>query len=145
MAVKAVGHFLMHDLRMGFAVAGLALRNIGMLAPVTEGTGECLVLGLGFCQLFTSLLMACGTEGSRGGQGIFYLQGMMGRMTTEAVTGHLAFGMGLVAVCTVRDLAMHLVAEGTGLLGMGTLVFVKILSRPRMTGQAGFLDIPGKV
>jgi len=143
MAVKAVGHFLVHDLRMGFAVAGLALGNIGMPAPVTESAGKRLVFGLGFFQLFASFLMACNTKGPRRGQGILYLQGMMGRMTAEAVAGHLVFGMGFMAVRTVRDLTMHFVAEGTGLLRMGTLVICKILSRPRMTGQAGFLDIPG--
>ena len=145
MAVKTVGHLLVHDLRMGFSVAGLTFWHIGMLAPVAESAGKRLMLGLGFSQLFKRFLMACGTEVSWCGQGILYLQGMMGRMATKTVTGHLAFGMGLVTICTIRDLAMHLVTEGAGLLGMGTTVIGKILPRPLMTGQAGFLDIPGKV
>jgi len=130
---------------MGLAVAGLALGNIGMLAPVAESAGKRLVLGLGFFQLFASFLMACSAKGPRRGQGILYLQRMMGGMTTEAVAGHLAFGMGFMAIRTVGDLTMHLVAESTGLLRMGTRKICKILSRPLMAGKTGFLDIPGKV
>jgi hypothetical protein len=82
---------------MGFTMTHLALRHNRMLTTVTEGTGECLVLGHRFFQLFTNFFMARHTEISRGGQGIVNFQRMVGRMTAKAVTGYLAFGMGLMA------------------------------------------------
>ena len=83
---------------MGFAMTGLALRHNRMLAAVAEGTGECLVLGHRFFHLFADLFMTRHTEVSRCGQGIINFQRMVGRMTAEAVTGYLAFGMGLMAL-----------------------------------------------
>jgi hypothetical protein len=68
-----------------------------MLAAVAESTGECLVLGHRFFQLFTNFFMTRHAEVSRGGQGIVNFQRMVGRMTAKAVTGYLAFGMGLMA------------------------------------------------
>jgi hypothetical protein len=82
---------------MGFTVAYLALGYNRMLAAVAEGTGECLMLGDRFLHLFTDLFMARHTEVSRCGQGIVNFQRMVGRMTAEAVTGYLAFNMGLMA------------------------------------------------
>ena len=78
-------------------MTGDALRHNRMLAAVAEGTGECLVLGDRFFHLLADLFMARHTEVSRGGQSIVDLQRMVGRMTAEAVTGYLAFSMGLMA------------------------------------------------
>jgi hypothetical protein len=83
---------------MGFTVACLALRHNRMLAAVAEGTGECLVLGHRFFQLFTNFFMARHTEVSRGGQGIVNFQRVVGRMTAEAVTGYLSFDMGFMTL-----------------------------------------------
>jgi hypothetical protein len=143
--VKAIGHFLVHNRRMGFTVAGLALRHIGMLAPVAESTGKCLVFGHGFFHLLTDFPMTGDAESPRSRHGIVDLQRMMGRMAAQAVTGELAFRMGLMALGAVRDLAMDLVAEGTGLLGMGTFIIGEILPRALMTGEAGLFYIRGKV
>jgi len=82
---------------MGLAMTGLALRYNRMLAAVAEGTGECLVLGDRFFHLFSNFFMARHTETSRCGQGRVDFQRMVGRMTAEAVTGYLAFSMGLMA------------------------------------------------
>ena len=84
-----------------------------MGAAVAESTGECLVLGRGFIQLLTDLFMTGITEYSWCGHGIIYLQRMMGRMTTQAVADDLAFNMGFMTLGTVRDLAVHLMTEGT--------------------------------
>ena len=126
-------------------MTGLALWNIGMLTTVAERTGKCLVLGYCLLHLFSHLFVAWDTECSRRGQGIVDLQWMMDRMTAKAVTGHLALGMWFMAPGTVRDLTVHLMAEGTGLLGMGTFIVGKILSRTLMTGQAWLFYIIGKI
>ena len=55
---------------MGFAVAGAALGHARVLFPVTEGTGEGLVLGLGFLQLRQGFLVAGAAEGARRCQAI---------------------------------------------------------------------------
>ena len=117
-------------------VAGLALGHVGVLSPVAEGTGKCLVLGDCFFHLFTNLGMAGHTEGPWCGHGIVDLQWMMGRMTAKAVTGDLAFGMGLVALGAVGYLTVDLVTEGTGLLGMGAFIVGKILAWAFMAGEA---------
>ena len=145
MAVKAVGHFLMHSRGMGQSVAGLALRDIRMLSPVAEGAGKRLVLGDGFLQFFPLLFMTGDAEGPWRGQGRVDLQRMVRGMAPETVTGYLAFNMRLVALGAVRNLAVDIMTEGAGLLCMGTFVISKILARTLMAGEAGFLDIIGKV
>jgi hypothetical protein len=107
-----------------------------MLAAVAESTGKCLVLGGCFFKLRANFIMASHAESSRCGHGIIDLQRMVRRMTTKAITGHLACGMGLMTAGTVRNLTMNLVAEGAGLFGMRALVLSKILPRTLMTGQA---------
>ena len=89
--------------------------------------------------------MARHAVGPRCGQGIIDLQGMMGRMTAEAVAGQLAFSMGLMAICTIRYFAVHIVTERTGLLSMSTFIICKILARAFMAGQAGLLHIISKI
>ena len=83
---------------MGLAMTGLALRHYRMLTPVAEGTGECLVLSDRFFHLFANFFMTRHTETPRCGQSRVDFQWMVGRMTAEAVTGDLAFRMGLMAV-----------------------------------------------
>ena len=126
-------------------MASLAGGDIRMLTAVAESTGESLVLGHGLFQLRAGLLMAWHTESPRCGHGIVDLQGMMGRVTAKAVTGDLALGMGFMAIGAVRDLTVHFVAEGTGLLGMGAGVFFEILARALMAGETRPCYIIGKV
>ena len=144
MTVKTVGHFLMHDRRMRLTMTGLALGYIRMLSPVAESTGECLVLGHGFFHLFADFPMARHAEGPRRGHGRVDLQRMMRRMAAKAVAGQLACGMGLMTLGTIRDLAVDLVTEGTGLLCMVTLIIGEILARSLMTGKAGlfYISVP---
>jgi hypothetical protein len=52
--------------------------------------------------------------------------------------------MGFMTCGTVRNLAMHLVAEGAGLFCMSALVIGKILPRALMAGQTGLFYITGK-
>lgn len=145
MTIKAVRHFLVYQWRMWFPVAGLALRHNRMLAAVTEGTGECLVLGLCFLHQLANFLMTCHAEGSRRCQGIINLQRMMGRVTSQTVTGHLAFSVGLMTRGTIGDLAVYIMTERTGLLSMGTFIIDKILTRSFVAGKAGLFYIIGKV
>ena len=141
MAIYAIGHFFVHDRRMRLTVTCLALGNNGMLAAVTECTGKCLMLGHCFFQQFTYIFVARHAEGPRCGQGIIDLQRMMGRMTAEAVTGNLAFSMGLMAIRAIRNFAMHIMTESTGLLSMGTFIVGKILARAFMAGKTGLFYI----
>ena len=130
---------------MWFPVAGLALRHNRMLAAVTEGTGKCLMLGHCFFHQLANLLMTWHTEGSRCCQGIINFQRMMGRMAGQTVTGHLAFSMGLMAGGTIRNLAMYIMTESTGLLCMGTFIIGKILTRSFVAGKARIFYIIGKI
>jgi len=119
MAIKTVGHFLMHGRCVRLTMTGLALRHIGMLTAVAEGTGECLVLGRCLFHLYTCLFVTRHAESPRRGHGIIDLQRMVGSMAAKAVAGYLACGMWLMAHGTIRDLAVDLVAEGAGLFCMG--------------------------
>ena len=145
MAVKAVGHLLMHCGCMRFAVAIPALRNTRMLGAVTEGTGKCLMLGHGFFHKGTFLLMTGNAEAARCRQRRSNLQWMMGRVAAQAVTDHLALDMRLVTRGAFGDLAVDLVAERTILLGMHAWVIGKVLTRTIMAGQTGVLDIGSKM
>jgi hypothetical protein len=145
MAVKTVWHFLVHHLRMWLSMAFLALRHIWMLAAMAESAGECLVLGLCFLHQFANFTMTWDTECPWRGLGSVDLQGMMSWMASQAIWGHLARGMGLMAIGAVRDLAVDLVAEGTGLLRMGACIVGKILSRALMACKTRLLDISCQV
>jgi hypothetical protein len=145
MAIYAIGHFFVHDRRMRLTVTCLALGNNGMLAAVTECTGKCLMLGHSFFQQLTYIFVARHAEGPRCGQGIIDLQRMMGRMTAEAVTGNLAFSMGLMAIRAIRNFAVHIMTESTGLLSMGTFIVGKILARSLMAGKAGLFYVISKI
>lgn len=135
MAVKTVGHLGVHNSGVRFAVTGLALRNNRMNSPVAEGAGEILVLGDCLVQIGIGRFMTGGAELTRRGHGIFNLQRMMGRMTAKTVRCCLGCLMGIMTVGTFRDFPMHIMAECTGLFGMGAFIIGKILPRPFMTGQ----------
>ena len=130
---------------MWLAVAVPAGCHARMGTAVAESTGKCPVLGLGLFQQGTNLLMTGNTESPRCSHGIAYLQRMMGRMAAKTVTGYLAFGMGLMAVCAFRNLAMRFMAVGAGQFGMSALIVGKILSRAFMAGQTGLFQIVGKM
>jgi hypothetical protein len=130
---------------MGFTVTGLALGDIRMLSTVAEGAGKGLVLCRCFFHLGPNLFMTWDTGSSRCGHGIINLQWMMCRVAAKAITGYLALGMGLMTLRTIGDLAMHFMAESTGLLSMGTLIIGEILPRALMTGKARLFNITGKV
>jgi len=130
---------------MRFAMAGPALRHIRMRAAVTEGTGKCLMLGYRLLQKLADLFMTGDAECSRSGQGIVDLQRMVGRMAAQAVRAHLALGMRFMALGTIRYLAVYLMAEGTELLRMGTLIIGKVLTGPFMAGKTGIFYIRGKI
>jgi hypothetical protein len=139
--VKAVGHFLVHDCRMRFSMAFLALRHIWMLAAMAERAGECLVLRLCFLHQFADFTVTWDTECPWSCLCRIDFQWMVGRMTSQTIRGHLARGMGFMTIRAIRDLAVYLMAESTGLLGMGAYEVGKILSRTIMTGKARLLDI----
>lgn len=145
MTVKTVGHFLMHGRCMRFAMTGLALGDTRMLTPVAESTGKCLMLRHGFFQLFAGFLVTRHTESPGRGHGRVDLQRMMCRMAAETVTGHLPLSMGLMALGTIGNLAVDLMAEGTGFFGMGTFIVGEILARPLMAGKACILNIGSQV
>jgi len=145
MTVNAIRHFLVHGRCMRLTMTGLAFRHIRMLTPVTKGTGKCLVLGRRFFHLRPNLFMTRHAEGAGRCNGRFYLQRMMGRMAAQTVAGNLTGCMRFVALGTIRDLAVDLMAEGAGLLGMGRLVIGEILARSFVTGETRFPDVIGKV
>jgi hypothetical protein len=130
---------------MRFAMTGLALRHCRVLTAMTEGTGKRLVLGYCFLHLFTNLFMARCTESPRCGQGIIDLQRMMSWMATKTVAGYLGRFMWLMTSGTIGDLAVHLMTEGTGLLGMCTLIGGKILPRSLMACKAWLFYVIGKI
>lgn len=144
-AVNTVRHFLVHGGCMRLTMTGTALRYTRMLITVTEGTGECLVLSCGFFHLYPNLFMAWNTEGPRRCHGRRYLQRVMRRMTAKTVTGDLAGGMRFMTLGAVRDLAVHIMTEGAGLLGMGGLIIGEILARTFVTRETRFLDVIGKI
>jgi hypothetical protein len=111
---------------------------------VAEGAGEGLVLGLGFFELGEGFLVTGAAEGPRRCHGDINFQGVVGRVTAEAVACKLFSDMGLMAVGTVGDAAVDIVAEGAGLLGMSTFVPGKILARPLVAGETRPLDVTGK-
>ena len=113
---------------MWLSVAGLTLRHNRMLTAMTEGTGECLMFGHCFLHLCTNFLVTWHTKIPWRCQCIINFKWMMGRMATQTVTGHLFNSMRFVTTGTIGDLAMYLMAESTGLLGMGTLIIGKILA-----------------
>ena len=106
---------------MRFTMTGSAFRHIRVRAAVAEGTGKCLMLGHCLLHQFTDFFVACHAECPRCCQGIVNLQRMVGRMASQTIRGHLALGMGFMALETIRDLAVYLMAERTGLLCMGLL------------------------
>ena len=113
MTVNTDRHLLMHDWRMWLTVAGLALRHVGMRTPMTEGAGECLMLGGCLRHQFTDLVMTRHTEGPRCRQCIGNLQRMMGRVTGQTIIHGLSLGMRFMALETLRNLTMSIMAEGT--------------------------------
>jgi len=113
MTVDTIRHLLVHDCRMRLTVTGLALRHIGMRSPMTEGAGECLMLGGCLRHQLTDLIMARHTERPRSCQGIGNLQWMMGRMAAQTSIHGLSLGVWLMAFETLRNLAVSIVAEGT--------------------------------
>jgi hypothetical protein len=66
---------------------------------------------------------------------------MVGRMTSETIGSQLTRGMGFMTIGAVRNLAVDIMAEGTGLLGMGALIVGKILSGALMAGETSILHI----
>ena len=87
MTIKAVGHFLVHNCRMGFTMAFLALRHIGMLTAMAEGTGECLVFGLCFLHQLANFAVTWNTECSWCSLGWIDLQWMVGRVASQTIRG----------------------------------------------------------
>ena len=113
MTVNTVRHLLMHNLRMRLTVAGLALRHVWMRPPMTEGTGECLMLGGCLGHQFTDLIMTRHTESPRCCQCVGNLQWMMGRVAGQAIIHGLSLGMRFMTFETLRNLTMSIMAEGT--------------------------------
>jgi hypothetical protein len=126
---------------MRFTMTGLALGYIRMLSPVAESTGKCLMLCHGFFHLFANFPVTWHTESPRRGHGGVDLQRMMRRMAAETITGQLACNMGLMALGAIRNLTVYLMAEGAGLLCVGTLIIGEILSRALMAGEARLFHI----
>ena len=145
MAVKATGHFIMHGSGMRLSVTGLALGHIRMLTTVAEGTGKCLVLGHSFLHQIANFFVACNAECSRRCHGIFNLQRMMRRVTTQTVTCNLLRNMGFMTFGAIGDLAVYLMTERTGLLRMGALKIGKVLTWSFMAGKARLFYIIGKI
>ena len=113
MTVNAVRHLLMHGWRMRLSVASLTLRHAGMRPPVTEGTSECLMLGGCLRHQFTDPIMTRHTESPRCRQCVGNLQRMMNRVTGQTIIHGLPLGMRLMALETLRNLTMGIMAEGT--------------------------------
>lgn len=66
-------------------------------------------------------------------------------MATQTVTAHLALNMGFMTLGTFRNLAVHLMTEGTELFCMGTFIIGKILTRSFVAGKARIFYIIGKI
>ena len=130
---------------MRLTMTGLALWYGRMRSTVAEGTGKCLVLGHCFLQQLANFFVACNAECSWRCHGIFNLQRMMGRMATQTVTGNLLRSMGFMTLGAIGDLAVDLMAERTGLLGMGALKIGKVLTWSFMAGKARLFYIIGKM
>ena len=130
---------------MRLTVASLALRYVGMRTPMTEGTGKCLMLGGCLGHQFTDLVMTRHTESPRCCQCIGNLQRMVGRVAGQTIIHGLSLGMRFMALETLGNLAMSIMAEGTGLLGMRTGIIVEFLPLLFMTGQTGTGYIIGKI
>ena len=145
MTVEAVGHFLMHCGRMRLTMAGLALRHIRMLPPVTESTSECLVFGRRFFQLLAHFFMTRHAECPWRGHGIINLQRVMGLMAAQTVAGHLFFGVWFMAHGTIRYLAMDFMTESTRLLGMTAFIIGKILAWSFVAGETRLFYVIGQI
>ena len=145
MTVYTVWHFLMHRRCMRFTMTGPALRYAWMFCTMTESTGEILMLGCGFLHICRLFFMARSTESPRCSHGRSYLQRVMSRMATKAITCNLSRNMWFMTLGTIRNLAMYFMTEGTGFFGMRGLVIGEILARSFMAGQTRFLDIIGKM
>ena len=113
MTVNTVRHLLMHDRRMRLTMAGLTLRHAGMRSPMTEGTGECLMLGGCLGHQFTDPIMTRHAESPRCCQCVGNLQRMMGRVAGQTIIHGLTLGMRFMALETLRNLTMGIMAEGT--------------------------------
>ena len=66
-------------------------------------------------------------------------------MTGQTVGHYLAGSMGLMALGAIRDPAVDIMAERTGLLGMHALVIIQFLALLLVAGQAGGNKIIGKL
>ena len=101
---------------MGFTMADPALGIAGVRPAVAEGAGERLVLCRGFFQLGKGFLMTGAAEGARRCHGGSNFQGVVGRVTAEAVAYQLFGDMGLMALGTVWNAAVHIVAPRSVIL-----------------------------
>ena len=139
MALDTDRHLLVDGGAVRLTMASPALRHRRMAAAVTEGTGKGLMLGGGLGHELADLLMTRYAEGAGGVDVRHDLQGMVGRMTGKTVGHDLALGMGLVTPGAIGNLAMLLMTEVTGLLGVLARILGKLLALLLMAGQT-FLD-----
>lgn len=140
-AVHAFRKFLVDRVAMGQTVTVLTLGNRRMLSFVAVNAVQLAVFGCGFAQLVGNIPVTGAAESNRG---IFRgndSERFMRIMTGQAIGGLLTFFMGLMAFRAVRDPAMHIMTEGTGLFGMLALVFGNPLKFLCMTGAAFGLGV----
>lgn len=136
-ACAAGGEFAHHGIRMGNAVAVLALRNHFVFCFMAVGTGDILMLIRAGLQQVVRNVMAGSAEFGRDVVRIGDRHRHVCLMAGEAIGLDHVIGMGAVTVGAVRNFAMGGMTGGTEKLGMFCRVLTQLVDLFGMAGQTG--------
>ena len=134
-AVTAFRELDHHASRMGNAMALLTFGHRLVFCLMTGSTIQLAVFGCACNEQVIGLAMARGTVLVRNIFRIFYLQRHMGPMAGEAIgLGHLR-AMGFMALLTLRNKAVLVVAIGAGQSRMLARILLQLCNLLRMAGK----------
>lgn len=144
MALAALGKACHHGSRMRHSVAALASRNCFVLVFVTGYAGNILVFCSCFAVQFGSLLVAGGAHLVSCIGCVCYCGRHMCLVATLAVRSTHVSAMRLMALSTLRNLAVDVVAEATGQLGMLAWHLLQLDDLLAVAGQTLIGNIVGQ-
>ena len=140
-AFAAFRELCMDPLRMRKSVAVLAVRYHPVLFLMTEGARECMVLGGAGSECVESIFVTCTAVYRRYIGGIGHIFRLVRLVAFFAISDNHITGVRLVALRTLRDLAMDVMTHGTVKGGMLALKFPELCDLLSVTGETGFRNI----
>ena len=141
MAFAAFRELCMDPLRMRKTMAVLAVRYHSVLFLVAEGARECVVLGGAGRECVEGLFVTCSAVRRRYIGGIGHIFRLVRLVAFFAISDNHITGVWLVALCTLRDLAMDVMTHGTVKGGMLALEFPELCDLLSVTGETGVRNI----